>query len=131
MALCARLEAELAKLEPGEAAEFRRDFGLPAASLLDRAIQTAYELLGQQSFLTVGEDECRAWTVRRGATAPEAAGKIHSDLERGFIRAEVARWDELIEAGSISALKRQGKLRTEGKTYEVQDGDVLNILFNV
>ena len=131
VALCARLEAELAKLEAGEAAEFRRDFGLPDASLLDRAIQTAYELLGQQSFLTVGEDECRAWTVRRGATALEAAGKIHSDLERGFIRAEVARWDELIEAGSIAALKRQGKMHTEGKTYEVQDGDVLNVLFNL
>ena len=131
VALCARLEAELAKLEPDEGAEFRRDFGLPDASLLDRAIQAAYQLLGQQSFMTVGEDECRAWTVRRGATATEAAGKIHSDFERGFIRAEVARWDELVEAGSIAALKRRGKLRTEGKTYEVQDGDVLNILFNL
>ncbi len=131
VALCAKIEAELATLEPDEAAEFRSDLGLPDDSPLDRAIRTAYELLGLQSFLTAGEDECRAWTVRRGATAPEAAGKIHSDLERGFIRAEVARWDEMVAAGTIAELKKQGKLRTEGKSYVVQDGDVLNILFNV
>lgn len=130
-ALCAKVEAELAALEPAEAEEFRRDLGLPEESPLDRAIQAAYALLGLQSFLTAGDDECRAWTVRRGAAAPEAAGKIHSDLERGFIRAEVARWDELVEAGSIAELKKRGKLRTEGKSYVVQDGDVLNILFNV
>src|SRR5690606_37493294 len=92
-ALCVKIEAELATLEPAEAEEFRRDLGLPEESPLDRAIQAAYSLLGLQSFLTAGDDECRAWTVRHGATAPEAAGKIHSDLERGFIRAEVARWD--------------------------------------
>jgi GTP-binding protein YchF len=130
-ALCAKIEAELSLLDPAEAAEFRRDLDLPAESPLDRAIRAAYSLLGLQSFLTAGEDECRAWTVRRGATAPEAAGKIHSDLERGFIRAEVARWDEMVEAGSIAELKRRGRLRTEGKGYVVQDGDVLNILFNV
>jgi GTP-binding protein YchF len=130
-ALCVKVEAELATLEPDEAEEFRRDLGLPEESPLDRAIQAAYSLLGLQSFLTAGEDECRAWTVRRGASAPEAAGKIHSDLERGFIRAEVARWDELAEAGSTAELKRRGRLRTEGKSYVVQDGDVLNILFNV
>ncbi|MGE0229373.1 MAG: redox-regulated ATPase YchF [Dehalococcoidia bacterium] len=130
-ALCAKVEAELAGLEPAEAEEFRRDLGLPEVSPLDRAIQAAYSLLGLQSFLTAGDDECRAWTVRRGASAPEAAGKIHSDLERGFIRAEVARWDELAEAGSVAELKKRGRLRTEGKQYVVQDGDVLNILFNV
>lgn len=131
VALCARLEAELARLEPAEAVEFRRDLGLPEDSPLDRAIRVVYELLGLQSFLTAGEDECRAWTVRRGASAPEAAGKIHSDLEKGFIRAEVARWDELVEAGSIAELKKRGRLRVEGKTYVVEDGDVLNILFNL
>jgi GTP-binding protein YchF len=130
-ALCAKIEAELALLDAEEAAEFRRDLGLPAESPLDRAIQAAYTLLGLQSFITAGDDECRAWPVRRGATAPEAAGKIHSDLERGFIRAEVARWDELADAGSNAELKKRGRLRTEGKTYVVQDGDVMNILFNV
>ena len=130
-ALCVKIEAELATLDPADADEFRRDLGLPAESPLDRAIQAAYSLLGLQSFLTAGDDECRAWTVRQGATAPEAAGRIHSDLERGFIRAEVARWDELAEAGSIAELKKRGRLRTEGKSYVVQDGDVLNILFNV
>ena len=130
-ALCAKIEAELALLDAAEAAEFRRDLGLPAESPLDRAIQAAYALLGLHSFLTAGEDECRAWPVRRGATAPEAAGRIHSDLERGFIRAEVAAWDELVAAGSIAELKKRGRLRTEGKSYEVHDGDVLNILFNL
>ena len=130
-ALCAKVEAELATMDEAEAVEFRRDLGLPPESPLDRAIQAAYALLGLQSFLTAGEAECRAWTVRRGASAPEAAGKIHSDLERGFIRAEVTSWQELAEAGSNAELKRRGKLRTEGKTYLVQDGDVINILFNV
>ncbi len=130
-ALCAKLEAELAQMEPAEAVEFRADLGLPPESPLDRAIQAAYELLGVHSFLTAGEDECRAWTVRQGATAPEAAGKIHSDLERGFIRAEVVPWSDLVAAGSLAEVKRRGQLRTEGKGYVVQDGDVLNILFNV
>ena len=129
--LCARLEAELATLDEAEAAEFRADLGLEREFLLDRTIQIAYELLGVCSFLTVGEDECRAWTVRAGATAPEAAGAIHSDLQRGFIRAEVARWDELVDAGSLAELRKRGRLRTEGRDYVVQDGDVLNILFNV
>ena len=130
-ALSAKLEAELAQMEPDEAAEFRAELGLPPDSPLDRTIHAAYRLLGLHSFLTVGDDECRAWPVRVGATAQEAAGKIHSDLERGFIRAEVAGWTDLVEAGSLPALKRAGKLRTEGKSYIVQDGDVLNILFNV
>jgi GTP-binding protein YchF len=131
-ALCAKIEAELSQMEPDEAAVFRADLGLAAESPLDRAIVAAYGLLGLQSFLTAGEDEVRAWTVRKGASAPEAAGKIHSDLERGFIRAEVAGWNDYVSAkGSNAELKKAGKLRTEGKQYVVQDGDVLNILFNV
>lgn len=129
--VCARLEAELAQMSPEDAAAFRRDLDLPEHGPLARAIVAAYDLLGLISFLTVGEDECRAWTVRRGATAPEAAGTIHSDLQRGFIRAEVADWRDTVEAGSLSELRRRGKLRTEGKGYVVQDGDVLNVLFNV
>jgi hypothetical protein len=131
-ALCAKIEAELAQMEPDDAAAFRADLGLPPESPLDRAIVAAYELLGLQSFLTAGEDECRAWPVRTGATAPEAAGRIHSDLEKGFIRAEVTSWRDMVAAkGSMAELKKAGKLRTEGKGYVVQDGDVLNILFNV
>jgi hypothetical protein len=131
-ALCAKIEAELAQMDPEEAEAFRGELGLSAESPRDRAIVAAYDLLGVHSFLTAGEDECRAWTVRRGATAPEAAGKIHSDLERGFIRAEVCRWDDLVAAkGSLPELKKTGRLRTEGKTYVVDDGDVVNILFNV
>jgi len=131
-ALCAKIEAELSQMEPEDAAVFRADLGLPPESPLDRAIVAAYDLLGLQSFLTAGEDEVRAWTVRKGATAPEAAGKIHSDLERGFIRAEVAGWKDFVDAkGSTAELKKAGKLRTEGKQYVVHDGDVLNILFNV
>ena len=131
VAVCAKLEAELATLEPDEAAEFRRELGLGEGSPLDRAVQRAHELLGLHSFITVAGEECRAWTLERGATAVEAAGKVHTDMERGFIRAEVARWDELVDAGSLAALRTQGKLRTEGKAYVVEDGDVLNILFNV
>ena len=130
-ALSAKIEAELATMEPGDAAEFRADLGLSEVSPLDRAIGLAYDLLGLHSFLTAGEDECRAWPVAKGATAPEAAGKIHTDLERGFIRAEVAGYDDLVAAGSMAELKKRGQLRTEGKSYVVEDGDVLNILFNV
>lgn len=131
-AMCARIEAELAQMEPDDAEAFRADLGLSEDSARDRAIVAAYELLGVHSFLTAGEDEVRAWTVARGATAPEAAGKIHSDLERGFIRAEVTSWQDMAATrGSMAELKKAGKLRTEGKTYVVQDGDVLNILFNV
>lgn len=130
-AVCARLEAELAALAPEEAAEFRRELGLPEESPLDRLVRSAYDLLGLLSFLTVSEQECRAWPLRRGAEALEAAGKVHSDMARGFIRAEVARWDELADAGSLATLRRAGRLRTEGKSYVVQDGEVLHILFNV
>ena len=131
-ALCAKIEAELAQMEPEDAVAFRTDLGLPPESPLDRAIVAAYELLGLQSFLTAGDDECRAWTVPVGATAPEAAGRIHSDLEKGFIRAEVATWQDVVAAkGSAAELKKAGKLRTEGKAYVVHDGDVINILFNL
>lgn len=131
VALSARIEAELAQMEPGEAAAFRGDLGLPQLSPLDRLIGEAYELLGVLTFLTAGDREARAWTLRRGGTALEAAGRIHSDIERGFIRAEVSRWDELLEAGSDAQLRRLGRLRTEGRDYVVQDGDVLHVLFNV
>jgi ribosome-binding ATPase YchF (GTP1/OBG family) len=94
-------------------------------------IRMSYELTGLISFFTVGPDECRAWNVHRGATAPAAAGKIHTDLERGFIRAEVVRWDELLADGSLAEARKHGHLRQEGKSYVVQDGDILNILFNV
>ncbi len=130
-ALAAKLEAELAGLEPGEQGEFRRELGLDQESPVHRAIRSAYEVLGLLSFFTVSDEECRAWTLPRGATALEAAGKIHSDMERGFIRAEVARWDRLVEAGSLAALRQQGTLQIEGKSYVVQDGDVVHILFNV
>ncbi|MEX1023324.1 MAG: redox-regulated ATPase YchF, partial [Dehalococcoidia bacterium] len=131
-AMCARIEAELAQMDAEDAESFRADLGLSADSSRDRAIVAAYELLGVHSFLTAGEDEVRAWTVAKGAIAPEAAGKIHSDLERGFIRAEVSSWQDFATAkGSTAELKKAGKLRTEGKQYVVQDGDVLNILFNV
>jgi hypothetical protein len=94
-------------------------------------IRLSYDLLGLHSFFTVGPDECRAWTVKRGATAPEAAGEIHTDLQKGFIRAEVVHYDDLVALGGMNEAKAHGKLRLEGKEYVVKDGDVLNILFNV
>lgn len=125
-----RLEAEIAQMEPDEAAEFLAEFGIQEPGL-HRAIRRCYALLGLISFFTVGEDEVRAWTVHRGATAPEAAGVIHSDMQKGFIRAEVIHFDDLIAAGSMAEARRLGKLRLEGKEYQVQDGDILNIRFNV
>ena len=114
-----------------EALEFRSELGLTGEPPLNNAIAITYDMLGLHSFLTAGEDECRAWPIQKGLTAPQAAGKIHSDLERGFIRVEVASYEELILAGSMAELKKQGKLRTEGKQYIVEDGDVMNVLFNV
>jgi hypothetical protein len=131
VALCARLEAEVASLEPEEAAEFRAGLGLEGQPPLDRAIRTAYEALGLITFFTAGDTECRAWALPRGESALAAAGRVHSDIERGFIRAEVAGWQDLLDAGSYANMRSQGRLRTEGKTYEVQDGDVINVLFNV
>lgn len=128
--VCAKIESEVAELAPDEAAVFRVELGL-AEPAVDRLLRATYRLLGLVSFFTTGEDEVRAWTVPDGIPAQQAAGAIHSDLDRGFIRAEVIRWDELLRAGSETNARRQGILRTEGKTYPVRDGDVLHILFNV
>ncbi|MBI3522128.1 MAG: redox-regulated ATPase YchF [Chloroflexi bacterium] len=125
-----KLEAEIAELPAEEAEAFRSSLGLKEQPL-DRIVQATYELLGLRSFFTTGPDEVRAWTIRAGANAQEAAGAIHSDLERGFIRAETIAWDELLRVGSEAAAKREGVLRTEGKAYLVRDGDVINVLFNV
>jgi hypothetical protein len=127
---CAKLEAEIAQLPPEEKEEFLADMGLQHNGL-DRLITAGYTLLGLISFLTAGPKEVRAWTVRQNSKAPQAAGKIHSDLERGFIRAEVVAFDDLKAAGSYTAAKEQGVVRVEGKEYIVQDGDVLLIRFNV
>ena len=128
--VCAKLEAEIAELSAEEAAAFRRDMGL-AEPALDRMIRATHELLGLCSFFTTGEDEVRAWTVPCGTPAHEAAGVIHSDLQRGFIRAEVVRWDDLLKVGSEAEAKKQGLLRTHGREYPIADGDCLHVLFNV
>jgi len=127
---CGKFEMDLNELSEEDAAEFRASAGVTESGMAG-AIRMSYALLGLISFLTAGPDECRAWTVEAGSPAPEAAGKIHSDLKRGFIRAEVIRFTDLIAAGSEAEAKKRGLLRTEGKQYIVQDGDILNILFNV
>jgi ribosome-binding ATPase len=124
------IEAEIAACAPEDRAEMRDSYGL-GASALDAVAQAAYLLLGRRTFFTTGEDESRAWTFRTGAKAPECAGVIHSDLQRGFIRAEVIDWRELLEIGSWAKARELKKIRVEGKDYEVQDGDVLEIRFNV
>ena len=128
-ALSARIEMELGELEPDEAAVFMEELGI-AASGLDRVIELSYRLLGLISFLTAGPDEVRAWPVRDGSNAVEAAGAIHSDLAKGFIRAETVAYEELLGFGSMAEAKKAGRLRSEGKTYRVKDGDVLEILFS-
>jgi ribosome-binding ATPase len=125
-AICGKVEAELAEMDDTEAAGFLDSYGLHESGLV-RLIRKSYELLGLISFFTAGEDECRAWTVHAGAKAPQAAGAIHTDLEKHFIRAETIRWDQLLDAGSEAAARSRGTLRLEGKEYVVQDGDVLNI----
>jgi ribosome-binding ATPase len=125
-AFCGKVEAELAEMDDEEAREFLGSYGLPESGLV-RLIRRSYELLGLISFFTVGEDECRAWTVPANSRAQEAAGAIHSDLEKHFIRAETIHWDTLLAAGSEAAARAQGTLRLEGKDYLVQDGDVLHI----
>ena len=125
-----QLEAEAAQLDDESRAELLEGLGLGEGAL-PRVVRAAYHLLGRRTFLTTGDKESRAWTFRAGAKAPECAGVIHSDLQRGFIRAEVIRWDALLELGSWSAARDAGKLRVEGKDYEVADGDVLEIRFNV
>jgi GTP-binding protein YchF len=126
----ATIEAEIAQLPADDARAFMEDLGL-AEPGLDRVIRTSYDLLGLISFLTAGEDECRAWTIRRGTKAQQAAGEIHSDIERGFIRAEVVAYDDLVAAGSLAACREKATLRLEGKEYVVRDGDVINFRFNV
>jgi GTP-binding protein YchF len=128
-ALSARIEMELGELEPDEAAVFMEELGI-AESSLDRVIALSYRLLGLISFLTAGPDEVRAWPIRDGSTAVDAAGAIHSDLAKGFIRAETVAYDDLLELGSMAEAKKAGKLRSEGKTYRVRDGDVVEILFS-
>ena len=119
----------LRHLLPEDAALFMDEYGITELGL-NRVIQISYDLLGLQSFFTVGEDEVRAWTTGRGASAPEAAGEIHTDLQKGFIRAEVVGYNDLVSMGGYSEVKSKGKLRLEGKEYIVQDGDILNIRFS-
>ena len=128
--VCAKLEAEIAELPGEEKALFLEDLGV-AESGLDRLIRASYTLLGLISYLTSGEDECRAWTITRGTKAPQAAGKIHTDFERGFIRAEVIAYDDLMAAGSMAAAREKGLIRSEGKEYVVKDGDIILFRFNV
>ena len=129
VALRGRLEMEIAQLSPEDAAAFLADYGIAEPSLR-RMIRLSYDLLGLQSFFTVGEDEVRAWTTRRGASAPDAAGEVHTDLREGFIRAEVYNYADLMEAGGVTEVKAKGKFRLEGKEYVVKDGDILNIRFS-
>src|SRR4051794_22965864 len=127
--LSARIEMELGELEPDEAGVFMEELGI-AESSLDRVIGLSYRLLGLISFLTAGPDEVRAWPVRDGSTAVDAAGAIHTDLARGFIRAETVGYDDLVQLGSMADARKAGRLRSEGKTYRVRDGDVVEILFS-
>ena len=130
LAVSVQLEAEAARLDPAGRAELLEGLGLGQGAVV-RVAQAAFDILGKWVFLTTGEDESRAWVFRRGAKAPECAGVIHSDLQRGFIKADVIRWDELLEFGSLVAARSKGKVRLEGKEYSVHDGDVLEIRFNV
>jgi ribosome-binding ATPase len=128
--IAGQIEMEIGRLDADDAQVFMEDLGITESGL-DRVIARSFELLGLMPFFTVGPDECRAWTIRRGASAVEAAGAIHSDIARGFIRAEVVGYDDFIAAGSMAETKRLGTFRREGKTYVVADGDIINFLFNV
>ena len=128
--ICAELEAEIAPLSPDEKKEFLKDIGVEQSGL-DNLIQKSYDLLGLMSFLTAGEDECRAWTIKKGTKAPQAAGKVHTDMERGFIRAEVINYQTLLDCGSLAVARDKGLVRSEGKDYVMQDGDVVLFRFNV
>ena len=129
--ICAEIEQEISELEDDEKAMFLEELGI-SESGLDKLIKASYSLLNLISFLTAGEDECRAWTIRRGTKAPQAAGKIHTDFERGFIRAETIAYDKFIECGgNMASAKEKGLLRAEGKEYVVKDGDIITFLFNV
>jgi ribosome-binding ATPase YchF (GTP1/OBG family) len=126
--LCAKIELEIAELEPADAATFLADLGLHESGL-DRVIRATYDLLGYMSFFTVGDDECRAWSIPRGTAAQLAAGEIHSDIARGFIRAEVVAYEPLVTRGSMAACREHGEVRLEGKEYVVADGDIINFRF--
>ena len=128
--ICAKLEQDIAELEGEERQMFLEELGVEESGL-DRLIKCSYTLLGLISFLTYGKDECRAWTIKKGTKAPRAAGKIHTDIERGFIRAEVIAYEDMVKCGSVNAAKEKGLLRSEGKEYVVQDGDMIYFRFNV
>ena len=128
--ISAQIEEEIAQMEPEEKDAFLTELGL-GQSGLDRLIAACYTLLGLISFLTAGADECRAWTIKRGTKAPQAAGKIHTDFERGFIRAEVVAFDDLKAQGGMAACREKGLVRSEGKDYVMRDGDVVLFRFNV
>jgi ribosome-binding ATPase len=128
VAVCAKIELEIAQLETADAMAFLADLGLTQSGL-DRVIRASYDLLGYVSFFTVGEDECRAWSIPRGTPAQLAAAEIHSDIARGFIRAEVVGYDALMARGTMSACREHGEVRLEGKEYVVQDGDIINFRF--
>ena len=128
--ISAKVESEIAELDEDEAKEFLSDLGLKESGL-DKLIRAAFSLLGLMTFLTAGPDESRAWTIKKNTTAPKAAGKIHTDFEKGFIRAEIVSYDDLISAGSVAAAREKGRVRLEGKDYIMQDGDIVNFRFNV
>ena len=128
--VCAKIEEEIAELDDEDKQMFLDELGLKESGL-DRLITAGYDLLGLISYLTAGKPEVRAWTIEKGTKAPQAAGKIHSDFERGFIRAEIVSYDDLIDCGSIAAAKEKGLYRSEGKDYVFQDGDVVLFRFNV
>lgn len=128
--LCAKIEEDLASMDPDDRAMFREELGIEKSGL-DQLVVACYSLLGLISYLTAGEKETRAWTIKKGTKAPQAAGKIHSDFEKGFIRAEVVDWRTLLECGSYTAAKEKGKVRSEGKDYVIADGDVVLFRFNV
>ncbi|MBQ8207595.1 MAG: DUF933 domain-containing protein, partial [Clostridia bacterium] len=130
IAICTGIEAEIAELPADEKAVFLEDLGI-AESGLDRLIKASYTLLGLISYLTAGPKEVRAWTITKGTKAPQAAGKIHSDFERGFIRAEIVAYDDLMKCGTMTAAKEQGLMRSEGKEYVIADGDIVLFRFNV
>ena len=128
--ICAEIEEEISELDDDEKKMFLEDLGLKESGL-EKLVRASYRLLGLMSFLTSGEDETRAWTIKIGTKAPQAAGKIHTDFERGFIRAEVVSYDDLMACGTHAAAKEKGLVRLEGKDYVVQDGDIMLFRFNV
>ena len=128
--ICAKIEEELSHLDPEELEMFKEELGMTEFGL-DQLIVASYRLLGLISYLTAGEPEVRAWTIKKGTKAPQAAGKIHTDFERGFIKAEVVSYEELVELGSMTLAKEKGRVRIEGKDYVVKDGDVMLFRFNV